>query len=39
MRQNPERLWATAEKMAGVKSGSDNKMADWFSKMQSYQGE
>jgi|694.fasta_scaffold03779_2 hypothetical protein len=39
MRQNPERLWATAEKMAGVKSGSDNKMADWFSKMQNYQGE
>ncbi len=41
MRSNPEKLWATAEKMYGLKSGNtnDNKMAEWFAKTQGYQGE
>lgn len=40
MRKNPEQLWRTAEKMAGLKSGSDdNKMAEWFAKTQGYQGQ
>lgn len=40
MRSTPDKLWSTAEKMAGLKSGNDNsKMADWMQQMQGYQGE